>query len=136
MMSKNDFFYLSVFCTFACFSRSLSEPLMTYSLHGELILAASMTANTHRQTLLCACVYFPSLMWVSLVQLKRSYKRGKKTSPSALFALSVLHNTISHISDPQPRIYVPQWVTKQVPGGHLNYALLTLHNKSLQVLYI
>jgi len=41
------------------FSRSLCEPLMTYSLHRELILAASMTANassqTHKPT-------FPSLL--------------------------------------------------------------------------
>lgn len=62
------------------FYRSLSEPLMTYSLHGELILAASMAGKAYSQTHKLTCttlktgrfyvdMFFPSVVWVSIVQI-------------------------------------------------------------------
>lgn len=82
---QKELFFKSVYCTFACFSRSLSEPLMTYSLHGELILAASMTANTHTVThfYVYGCIFHLLCGSVNSTQVYVALKAGEKTSPSA-----------------------------------------------------
>lgn len=136
-MLSNYFFlviWFNVVCVlniYICFSRSLSEPLMTYSLHEELILAASMTEmhparhtnpHVHRYKLIgvnfyVIYMYLTSVILVCLVQHKHSSKRGK--THVQVHCLLFQHCTKKHLSDSQSFCFVN-------PIKHVLYIWMTL----------
>ncbi|KTG40911.1 hypothetical protein cypCar_00000656 [Cyprinus carpio] len=83
--------------------RSLSEPLMTYSLHGELILAASMIANTHTHTHRHALICVFSICCVSQFSSTQVYvalkKEGGGQSENLDYRLGAVHSLVYNLPE-------------------------------------